>query len=90
MCSATNALQAVEKYQLKWFLWNAQRNSACAIAIMDYGRHGVLQQKKWKTRPATSYRYRTAQAWVTPGRPTAIKASDPGEIGGDYVNVSCS
>lgn len=90
MCSATNLLQSVEKYQLKWFLWNAQRNGGCAIGIMDYGRHGVLQQKKWKTRPATSYRYNVAQAWVTPGRVTAIKTSDSDEVGGNYVNVSCS
>lgn len=90
MCSATNLLQSVEKYQLKWFLWNAKRYGGCAIAVMDYGRHGILQQKKWKTRPATSYRYRTAQAWVSPGRPTAIRTSDPGEVGGHYVNVSCT
>jgi len=89
MCSATNALQAVEKYQLKWFLWNAKRNGGCAIGIMDYGRHGVFQRLRWKTRSATSYRYRTAQAWLTPGRTSAIRVSDSGEVGGNYYNVAC-
>lgn len=90
MCSATNALQAVEKYQLKWFLWNAKSYGGCAVAVMDYGRHGIFQQRKWKTRPATNYRYRVAEVYVTPGRVTPIRVSDPGEVGGDYVNVSCS
>lgn len=89
-CRTSAALQAVNKYQMQWFLWNAKTNGGCAVGIFDYGRHGVNQfQKRWKTRAATYYDYNVAIPWVTPGRVTRIKTSDPGEVGGRYVNVSC-
>ena len=80
-CSATNALQAIEKYQMRWFLWNAKRNLGCAVGIVDRGRHGIFQHKKrWKVRSATYERYNVAITYVTPNRWTDIKTSDPGEV----------
>ena len=53
-CSAASALNAVSKYQMKWFLWNAKRNGGCAIGILDWGHHGVVQFKsRWKARAAS-------------------------------------
>jgi len=89
-CRASAALQAVNKEQMQWFLWNAKRNGGCAIGVFDYGRHGVNQfKKRWKTTAATYYSYNVAIPWVTPGRITQVKASDSREIGGKYVNVTC-
>lgn len=89
-CSASSALQAVNKSQMQWFLWNAKKNSGCAVGIFDRGRHGVNQfQKRWKTRPASYYDYKVAIPWVTPGRVSRIKTSDSREVGRKYVNVTC-
>jgi hypothetical protein len=89
-CSAASALQAVNKAQMRWFLWNAKRNGGCAIGIFDYGRHGVNQlEKRWKTRGATYYNYNVAIPWVTPGRKSFIKVSDRKEVGRDFVTVTC-
>jgi Ca2+-binding RTX toxin-like protein len=80
-CSAAGALNAVSKYQMKWFLWNAKRNNGCAIGILDWGRHGVLQFKpRWKTRAATYARYNVAVPWVDPGDTTYVKTSN-GSLG---------
>ena len=86
-----NALQAIEKYQMRWFLWNAKRNGGCAVGILDYGRHGVFQlTKRWKVRSATYERYNVAIPWVTPGRWTDIKTSDASELGGaTFRRVTC-
>ncbi len=85
-CSAVGALNTVSKYQMQWFLWNAKQNGGCAIAILDWGHHGVNQLKKrWKTRAATSYTYRTYIPWVTAGRHSDVKTSN-----GGYVRVPCS
>lgn len=89
-CSATSKVQAIEKQQMRWFLWHAKRNGGCAVGIWDYGRHGVNQfTKRWKTRSATYYNYNVAIPWVTPGKPSYIKVSDRKEVRGDYVVVSC-
>ena len=83
-CSAVGTLNAVSKYQMKWFLWNAQRNNGCAIGILDWGRHGANQLKKrWKARSADYYRYNTAIPWVTPGRTSYVK------VGSGALGVSC-
>jgi len=67
-CSAASALNAVDKYQMKWFLWNAKRNGGCAIGILDWGHHGVVQFKsRWKAR-AASYAYVAGDvAYISPG-----------------------
>jgi hypothetical protein len=76
-CSAVGALNAVSKYQMKWFLWNAKRNNGCAVGILDWGRHGVLQYKsRWKTRAATYARYNVAIPWLDPGEVTSVKTSN--------------
>lgn len=84
-CSAVGALNAVQKYQMAWFLWNAQRNGGCAIGILDWGRHGVNQfKKRWKVRSADYARYNVAIPWVTAGRFTDVKAN------GYTIRVTCS
>ena len=85
-CSAVGVLNAVSKYQMQWFLWNAKQNGGCAIAILDWGHHGVAQfKKRWKTRAATSYTYRTYIPWVTAGRYSDVQTSN-----GGYVRAYCS
>lgn len=85
-CSAVGALNAVDKSQMQWFLWNAKQNGGCAIAILDWGHHGVAQfGKRWKTRAATSYTYRTYIPWVTAGRYSDVQTSE-----GGYVRAYCS
>jgi hypothetical protein len=70
---------------MKWFLWNAKWNGGCAIAILDWGRHGINQfTKRWKTRPATFYRYNVAIPWLTPGRYTDVKTSN------GYLRLTCN
>jgi hypothetical protein len=55
-CTVTNKYQAVEKYQLRWFFWIAAKYSACAVAVHDYGRHGINQfKKRWKVRAARDF-----------------------------------
>lgn len=90
-CSATSALQSIEKWQLKWFLNRASAQSKCFPVIWDYGRHGVNQfKKRWKARSAQSIVTKVAEAWVTPGRWSYIKTSDPSEVGGrQYRAVTC-
>lgn len=84
-CSAVGVLNAVSKYQMQWFLWNAKTNGGCAIGILDWGHHGVNQfANRWKTRAATSYTYRTYIPWVTAGRYSDVKTSN-----GGYVRVYC-
>ncbi|MET1060711.1 MAG: hypothetical protein ABWX84_14020, partial [Nocardioides sp.] len=85
-CSAVGALNAVSKYQMQWFLWNAKQNGGCAIGILDWGRHGVNQfKKRWKVRAATSYTYKVAIPWVTAGRTSFVRTN-----GDSYVAASCS
>ncbi len=84
-CSAAGALNAVQKYQMQWFLWNAKQNGGCAIGILDWGRHGVNQfKKRWKVRPAESARYKVAIAWVTAGRFSDVRTKD------GIIRVTCS
>lgn len=90
-CSAANALNAVDKLTMRWFLWNAQRGGGCAIGIWDYGRHGVnVLKKRWKSRGAKYYYpYKGVQlAYVTPGKPTYAQVSDKKEVGFEYVTVT--
>lgn len=90
-CSAANALNAVDKLTMRWFLWNAQRGGGCAIGIWDYGRHGVnVLKKRWKSRGAKYYYpYKGVQlAYVTPGKPTYAQVSDEKEVGFEYVTVT--
>ncbi len=85
-CSAAGALNAVSKYQMQWFLWNAKQNGGCAIGILDWGRHGVNQfKKRWKVRAAESYTYNVAIPWVTAGRYSYVKTN-----GGGYVATPCA
>lgn len=90
-CSAANALNAVDKLTMRWFLWHAQRGGGCAVGIWDYGRHGVnVLQKRWKSRGAKYYYpYKGVQiTYVTPGKPTYLQVSDRKEAGRDYVTVT--
>lgn len=89
-CSAAGKVTAIQKWQVQWFVNRAKANTACAAVVFDYGRHGINQfVKRWKVRPAQDYRYRLDVAWITPGRVTQVKVSDPKEVKGAYYNVSC-
>ena len=75
-CSAAGVLNAVSKYQMQWFLWNAKRNGGCAVGILDWGHHGVNQfKKRWKARSATYARYNVAIPWLD-GDFTDVKTSN--------------
>jgi len=89
-CSAAGSLKTIQKYQLKWFLSAAKRSGGCMVGVMDYGRHGVNQfRKRWKARPATFYQHKVDVPYLTPGRYTDIKVSDPREVGGAYYRLTC-
>ena len=62
----SNALNAVSKYQMKWFLWNAKRNGGCAIGILDGVTRG--DQIKSAGRHARPPRLRGGDvAYISPG-----------------------
>ena len=90
-CSVSNKLQSIQKWQLEWFGHNARSWNACAVVVWDYGRHGVNQfKKRWKTRPAEDYQNHIDLAWVTPGKYSLVRTSDPDEVGGaEYIQVTC-
>jgi hypothetical protein len=97
VCSASGALQTIEKYQLKWFIEEAQRSDACAVWVLDYGHHGLNQfKKRWKIHSAQGYAagVEIAIPWVDPAPApmSTIRLSDPSETawpGFKYINVTC-
>ena len=88
----TNALQAMSKRRVDWFLnraaaWTRAGSSSWTTAVT-----GVNQfSKRWKVRAADNYFNHVAEAWVTPGgQVSEIETSDPDEVNGvDYYTVTC-
>jgi hypothetical protein len=90
VCKANGALNSIDKWQARWFLFNAKRNGGCAVFVFDYGRHGVNQlQSRWKVRSATYYRGSYAP-WLIPGRTSNLQVSNPVQARGDHVRAFCS
>jgi hypothetical protein len=86
-CTASNTLNAIGKGRMRWFLYEAKLNGACAALIWDYGRHGVNQfKKRWKVRPPEDFENHLDLPFVTPGTYSHVRYTNPSS---GYVDVTC-
>ena len=83
-CSAKYALKAIEKKQLDWFFYHARLESACAVAIFDFGRHPI--REGWKVRSATDWDHKIGLAYVSFGTSDNVRRSDTG----GPIEVTCN